>query len=324
MHFYINLNTDPAFNLALEQTLCEGLDDFFMLWQNDNAVIIGRNQITAAELNADFIKEHHIKVVRRMTGGGAVYHDMGNINYTIGTTQRLLRPDAFQIHAEPILQALRELGVPAEFSGRNDLIADGKKFSGAARSVLKHNTLFHGTLLFDTNLSVLSQALCPDPDKIHAKGIKSTQSRVVNLKSYLPHYTTAQFIDKFSAIIQPYFKSTQIDKIPQEAIQKAELLAEKQYRTWNWNYGTQISYEYSKKKRFAGGSIRVQYSVKKNQISKIKFSGDFFGEKPIVELTEKFIGSAPNPEELSKNIAAINIKDYLHNITKEEMISLFQ
>ena len=173
----INTQTDPAYNLALEELLCEQYcDEAVMLWRNNNAIIVGRNQNTAAEIDAGFVRENHIDVVRRMTGGGAVYHDLGNINYTIIAPGRQLETEAFARNADMIVQVLKSYGLDAAFQGRNDILLDGRKISGSAKRVLNDRTLFHGTMLFDADLSVLEKALTPDENKIASKGIKSVIS----------------------------------------------------------------------------------------------------------------------------------------------------
>ena len=190
MKLLINPSVDPAYNLALEEIIASDYPfEAVMLWRNEPSIIIGRNQNTEAEINAAAVRERGINVVRRITGGGAVYHDLGNINYTIAANDRQLDNEAFARNAQIIIDVLHKMGVPAEFHGRNDILVDGRKVSGSAKSVLSNRTLFHGTLLFDADLSVLSQVLTPDEEKIKAKGIKSVRSRVANLKEFLPDWS---------------------------------------------------------------------------------------------------------------------------------------
>ena len=170
MKLLINNSVDPAFNLALEELIASGFpDEAVMLWRNAPSIIVGRNQNTEAEINAGEVRRRNIKVVRRITGGGAVYHDLGNINYTIAANDRQLDSEAFARNAGIIIEALHRFNIPAEFKGRNDILVDGRKISGSAQSVFTNRTLFHGTLLFDTDLSVLSSVLTPDEEKIRAK-----------------------------------------------------------------------------------------------------------------------------------------------------------
>ena len=185
----INLyTTDAAFNLAAEQHVFENLPrdrDYLMLWQNANAVIIGKYQNTLAEINTTYIEEHHIQVIRRLSGGGAVYHDLGNLNYTFITDARENEGVNLRSFCEPVVQALRSLGVPAEINGRNDITVEEKKISGNAQYLRNGRVMHHGTLLFDSDLSVVGEALRVDPQKISAKGIHSVRSRVTNIRPYL-------------------------------------------------------------------------------------------------------------------------------------------
>ena len=191
---YINLTTtDPAFNLAAEQYVFENLPkdrSYFMLWQNDNAVIIGKYQNTLAEINLPYVEQHNIRVVRRLSGGGAVFHDLGNLNYSFisdtGSSENL----NLRLFCEPVVRALAELGVHAEINGRNDMTVDGKKFSGNAQYLRGGRVLHHGTILYNSDHSVIGEALHVDQSKIAAKGIPSVRSRVTNLLPYFPKGTT--------------------------------------------------------------------------------------------------------------------------------------
>lgn len=183
-----NESKDPHFNLALEEYVFYNFDpneEYVILWQNEPSVIIGRNQNTIEEINAKFIKEHNINVVRRMSGGGAVYHDLGNLNYTFIINSDKDVISNFKKFTEPIVSALAKLGVKAEFSGRNDITIDGKKFSGNAQHYANNRLLHHGTILFNSDLAVVQEALNVKIDKLKSKGVKSVRSRVTNVYPYL-------------------------------------------------------------------------------------------------------------------------------------------
>ena len=325
MKFYINKSTDAAFNLALEELLGSTVDCFtVMLWQNANAVIIGRNQHTIQEINSSFVKENNIQVVKRLTGGGAVYHDMGNINYTIIKPGKYLANEDFAPNAKFIIDALNNMGVPAEFSGRNDILACGKKISGSARSYINNNTLFHGTLLFDANMDILSNALACDPAKMVSKGIKSVRSRVGNLKElYFPTLTTKEFLPIFAQKIKEQFSDVQEEEIPNELIEKAELLAQERYRSWEWTYGSNWKYDVENSKRFPAGRVNVFFSVENNKISSVIFKGDFFGSCDIEILQEKLIGTPLKSEAIIEKLIEVNLNLYIENITPEELAQLF-
>ena len=323
MIFLVNESTDAPYNLALEELLASNFDEeIFMLWRNRNAVIVGRNQNTAAEVNADFVRANNIQVVRRMTGGGAVYHDLGNINFTIVAKDRLLDSEAFARNARPVLEALKNLNVPAEFSGRNDILADGRKISGSAKTVLSDRTLFHGTLLFSADLSMLGEVLTPDPEKIRAKGIKSVRSRVANIREFLPQLDVEDF---FAALKQQLLCQTGAVEIamPETLQMQAEKLAETKYRTWQWNYGSNINYSCSNKRYFSFGMVQASFNVKENCIADLMFNGDFFGSRDIGELCEALNGLNLEPAILTDAVGKLPIDRYINGASCADVVSLF-
>ena len=189
---YRNSSTDAAFNIGLEERIFEefcGDDEFFMLWRNANAVIVGSNQVIENEVDLDYAKLHGISIVRRKTGGGAVYHDLGNVNYTY-ISKNVSEFGNFAVFAQPVIDFLQSRGVDARHIGKNDVgISDGnidRKISGTAQRVKGEYILHHGTLMFDVDIAVLERVLTPDPDKLTSKGIKSIRSRVCNISEYLP------------------------------------------------------------------------------------------------------------------------------------------
>lgn len=324
MKFFYNPSGDAPFNLALEELIASRIeDDVFMLWRNRSAVIIGRNQNTAAEVDSAYAKANGIQIVRRMTGGGAVYHDFGNINYTICASGRQLEESAFSRNAACVVEALRRMGVAAEFSGRNDIIVDGKKISGSAKTVLSSRTLFHGTLLFDTDLSVLTQVLTPDPDKIRAKGIKSVRSRVGNLREYFPDMHVEEFITAFTNEVIAVNNAV-LEDIPEDLKLEAEQLANEKYRSWQWNFGTPMSYSFSKKRRFDFGSVQVNFNVKDNCIADLAVCGDFFGSRDISVLCRELEGTSLEPDALVQAIKKIPVENFIHGAESSDIISLFE
>ncbi|MCQ2403311.1 MAG: lipoate--protein ligase [Lentisphaeria bacterium] len=327
MQLYFLPTTDPTLNLACEELLARNASDpVFMLWRNAPSIIIGYNQNTAAEIDEDFVKAKGIRVVRRMTGGGAVYHDLGNINYSCIVQERVWNADSATGFTAPIVAALQALGVDAAFSGRNDILANGRKISGCARSVPKGHTLFHGTLLFDTELDVLASALKPDPEKIRSKGIKSVRARVGNIRDMLPCGREAmemdQFIEHLKTQVGKYYGGQVMTDIPDDLRRQAEELAEKKYRTWEWNYGTAIQYDVKKRIHFAGGMIQAEFNVKENKLSEIRFSGDFFGSHTVEELVSQLLGQPPRQEFLKGRLETIPLNDYIAGITAEELSAL--
>mgnify|MGYP002519956568 CR=1 FL=1 len=238
MILYIGRSSDPTLNLAIEECfLREYEEDVFMLWQNDNTIVVGKNQNTLSEIDLDYVKTNGIRVVRRITGGGAVYHDMGNLNFTYITSCEGEWESDFSRFATPVISALSKLGIKAEVSGRNDIVVDGRKFSGNAQTVVNGRILHHGTILFNTDISILSKALTPDPEKIQSKGIKSVSSRVVNLSELLPEGMDASRLTSLLSdeVCEMYGASEY--ELSETELKRAEKLADEKYRTWDWNFG---------------------------------------------------------------------------------------
>jgi len=284
MIIFKNNNTDPYFNIASEEYLIDNYkDDVFMLWRNSPAVIIGRNQNAYAEINQEFVTQNNIAVVRRLTGGGAVFHDLGNVNFTYITNHSEQSLD-FDRFTRPVINALNKLGINATLSGRNDIAVDGMKISGNAQCVRNGRLMHHGTLLFSAAINDMSQALRPDPDKIASKGIDSIRARVTNIQSYIPNIDIFNFMsmieDEFDGEVN-YFSDVEIS-----AIKK---LADEKYSSWDWNYGLSKLFSHEKKKRFDFGSVSVRIDVKNGVLSDVKIEGDFFGTAPISELEKRLV-----------------------------------
>ena len=325
MEFFINTAHDPAYNLALEELLAaEYAGEFLMLWRNGPSVIVGRNQNTLAEIDADAVRELGVKVVRRTTGGGAVYHDLGNFNYTIARFGRLTAQESFADSAQAVVAALRRLGVPAEFSGRNDILVDGRKVSGSARRVFHDRTLFHGTMLFDVDLGVLGRVLNPDAEKIRAKGVKSVRSRVMNLREILPGWSIEKFRAEFVSALLAEVGAEKPSPLPGGFAERAEHLAAERYRTREWNFGSPCPYDFRNRKRFAGGTVEVSLCVERDRIAAVRFHGDFFGDAPVEELAALLVGAPFRPDAVLERLSGVKLDDYLRGVTAEELASLFE
>lgn len=325
MEFLLNDSHDPAYNLALEELLASEYErEFLMLWRNGPSVIVGRNQNTLAEIDADAVRELGVQVVRRTTGGGAVYHDLGNFNYTIARFGRFTRQESFAESASVIVAALKRMGIAAEFSGRNDILVDGRKVSGSARRVFADRTLFHGTMLFDVDLSILGRVLHPDAEKIRAKGVKSVRSRVMNLRELFPAWSIEEFREKFVSALLAEAGVKRPSAVPPGFAERAERLAAERYRTREWNYGSPYPYDFRNKARFAGGTVEVALRIEKNVISEVRFHGDFFGDAPAEELAEKLVGCEFASAAVRERLADVEVDDYLRGVTCAELASLFE
>ena len=323
----INLTTtDPAFNLAAEQYVFESLPkdrNYFMLWQNDNAVIIGKYQNTLAEINQPYVEAHKIKVVRRLSGGGAVFHDLGNLNYTYITDAGELETLNMRIFCEPIVKALAEFGVAAEINGRNDMTIHGKKFSGNAQYIRHGRVMHHGTLLYNSDLSAVSKALQVDPEKIRAKGMESVRSRVTNIRRYLKEDVPLfAFREMLLAFIRRGTESEEY-AFSEKDLREIVRIKQERYDTWEWNYGKSPECSILKSARVEGcGIIEVYLETDHSLITDVSFQGDFFSTRDPEELIPNFIGKKPDADGFSQALEGIDVEKFFTGLTKEQMLSL--
>lgn len=318
-----NKNTDPYFNIASEEYLADNLnDDVFMLWQNTKSVIIGKNQNAFAELDRTFIDTHGIKVVRRLTGGGAVFHDIGNVNYTFITRKGENSLD-FARFCSPVIAALKELGVNAELTGRNDIAVDGFKVSGNAQCVRGERFIHHGTLLFDANLSEMAGALRPDPLKLQSKGINSVRSRVANLRPLLANpLDTGEFITFIENYVTANAAITEIRTLTEEEQTGIQHLADTKYSSWEWNFGGSKSYSRRECRRFPFGTVETELEVTEGRITAICILGDFFGTREITELEALLIGTRFDPDDIRILLDVCGIGDFIAGASAGEITAL--
>ena len=323
---YISLtSTSPYHNLAVEEYLLQQTtDNVFMLWQNDNTIVIGRHQNTAAEVNQEYVDSHHVNIVRRLTGGGAVFHDTGNLNFTfIQNVEPGKKEIDFLKYLQPIVDALQSLGVPAAFSGRNDLVINGQKISGNAMTFFGNRVLEHGTLLFSSQMSDLANALKVDPDKFIDKAVKSVRSRVTNISEHLPKpMTVLEFKDYLMDFIMKQNQMTALQNLTEKEEAVVSQLMEEKYQTWEWNYGKSPEYSVNKKIRTKGGTVQVVADIRDGLICDLRFFGDFFGEKDPQELVDQLIGIRINRQSIAEAMTNTNINDYFHNVTYDDIINL--
>ena len=306
-----NDNTNPYFNFALEEYLLKKTDkDLFRLWMCDPCISVGKNQNTISEINSDYVRKNSIPIVRRQSGGGAVFHDLGNLNFTFISCNNNSFSD-FKRFTQPIIDLLKTLGINAEFSGRNDLLIDGKKFSGNAQYNYKNKVIHHGTLLFSSQISNLSNALKVKPIKLESKGIKSVKSRVTNISE---HLDKPMNISEFRDLVMNYVFSLNSNNsyfnLTEKDIENVNKLSKEKYSTWEWNFGNSPNYSLVNELRYIGGTLEFHLNVSKGFITDIKFFGDFFGKKDISNIEDLLIGVKHEEESLKEKLNNINIDDY--------------
>ncbi len=324
MKYYINQSTDPRYNLALEEYVFENAeDDIFMLWRNSKSVIIGKNQNAYGEVDLEYTRKNGIAVVRRITGGGAVFHDTGNINYTFISPLSSDEKD-FKYFSAPIVSALEKMGVKLSFSGRNDLITqDGFKVSGTARCEKNGRVLHHGTLLYSADMSCLSSALKVNPEKMKSKGIKSVKSRVVNISNLLEtKYTPEEFMENIRQFVVKTYSDSSPLILTDCDLQNIEKLTNEKYATDNWNLSSNLPFEKISDKYFDFGLVTACYTVKNGVISNIAFKGDFFEKKELSELENILCGVNYNKDDIEKALSQINVSDFICGATAENIINL--
>lgn len=324
MQYIKNESNNPYFNLAMEEYLfnLEDNKNYMLLWQNEPTIVVGKYQNTAEEINSDYVKEKGIHVVRRITGGGAVYHDLGNLNYTFINKGTEKKEFDFKKFTMPIVKALGKLGVKAELSGRNDITIDQKKFSGNAQYVKQGKVLHHGTLLFNSRMEELAKALKVSEDKFQSKGIKSVRSRVTNISDYLSDNIT---VIEFKELLLKYMLD-EYEELIEDHLSEADLigindLMDRKYTSWEWNYGFSPEFNVKQGKRFEGGKVETLINVKQGIIQGIKFYGDFFGSKNPEEVEALLIGKRYMEAEIRSVLAPLNINGYFKGITLDELMN---
>lgn len=324
-YLIVNESTDPAYNLALEEYLLLHFTEgrIVMLWQNDNAIIIGRHQNLPEEIDQDYIKEQGIKVVRRTTGGGAVYHDLGNLNYSFIADYE--PGGSMQEFADVAVEALRSLGVRAEFGGKNDILIDGKKISGTAQRICGNRMLYHGCLLFDSDLSRLDRSLRVRPEKYSSRAVKSVRSRVGNLKDYLGE--DMGLLQLKECLVKAFLQdgkyqilhTKDLVKNKQHEIQK---LKHDKYESWEWNYGASMKYTAHNCKRFDGGTVEAYMDIGGGKIEKCRICGDFMALRPVEEIADGLVGTRYRYEDVLEVLKHFPLFDYFGTIGGHEVASV--
>lgn len=307
-------NTNPFYCLATEEYLLKNFkEDIFMLWQSDKTVVVGKHQNALAEINYPFVRENDITVARRISGGGTVYHDSGNVNFSFIKNVKSPAEISFKQFTEPVVEALAKLGVEATTSGRNDLLIEGLKISGNAEHVFKNRVLHHGTLLFNSDLENLGKAIKAVPGKFTSKAVQSNRSKVANISSFLDNELSInQFID-FLIEVQLKKGGTTIYDISEEDSVVIQKLVQEKFDTWNWRYGYSPKYTFKNELNFDRKVFEIQLSVKKGIIEECEINGDYFSVNKASMISKKLVGEKHFFED---------IKLVLENVP-DEIVSAF-
>ncbi|MCZ8512200.1 lipoate--protein ligase [Paenibacillus filicis] len=317
--------TDPALNLALEEFSLRQLPaehDYLLFYINEPSIIIGKNQNTAEEVNQEYVREKGIHVVRRLSGGGAVYHDLGNLNFSFITRDDGKSFSNYRKFTEPVIKALHRLGIQAELTGRNDIQVGERKISGNAQFATKGRMFTHGTLLFSSEMEHIASALNVHPLKIQSKGIKSVRSRVANISEFLQAPMT---IGEFKAhLLHSIFEGAEpaeykLNDSEWEAVRR---LAEERYRSWDWNYGQSPAFNVHMVKRLTAGTFDVRLDVSEGCIRAAAVYGDFFGVGDVEEFTAKLIGVKYDHPSIAHILETTDLAYYFGPVTKDEWLDL--
>jgi lipoate-protein ligase A len=326
---YLDLmTTDPAHNLAVEEYVFEKLPRdrmYVMLWQNDNAVIIGKHQNTLAQVNLPYIQEKKIKVVRRLSGGGAVYHDMGNLNFTFIADAADKEQLNMKLFCQPIVRALAAVGIQAEVNGRNDITIDGRKFSGNSQYVKYGRVMHHGTILFRSDLDVVNHALQVDPEKIRSKGIQSVRSRVTNVSEYLREEIDLPTFRKL--LLQQLMQENPgpLYTLTPEDLQAIQAIQKQRYDTWEWNFGTSGACTMLKKQRFEGcGTVEVSLNLNRGAVENAQIHGDFFSLEDPDALAQLLVGCRPDSDDYAHALSNVDVSRYIAGLQTNQFLQILQ
>jgi len=315
MKYLTNCSTDPYFNLAFDEYCLENVKSgqpYFFLWRNRPSVIVGLNQNVYSEVNLEYLDAHGITLARRVTGGGAVYHDLQNLNYTIIGAHP---------SPEPFVEALRKLGVDAQLTGRNDIFVDGRKCSGYARRVSHGQEIIHGTLMYDVDLDTLSHVLDTPFSKMNAKGIASVKSRVCNLKDHLPAMAS---IDELQAALQDILSGGD-QPLPPDIVplDEVQALSDSKFSTWDFVYGRSKEAGFTRSVKLSCGTVSADFKVEGGVLTHLVFWGDFLFDEPASGLAEKLVGHRFTPSDISEALARAGVSRYLRGVSAADLLELF-
>lgn len=320
---YINSNsTSPYFNFALEEYLLTKKDlpedKIFLFWRTSPTVMVGRYQNTYNEINEKYIKENNINVVRRNSGGGAIYTDNGAWQFTFIDKNYKEDSISFEKFTRPIIEALKRENIDASFNSRNDLLINNKKFSGNAQYRKNNAILHHGSILFNTDIKSMVESLTVAEDKIIAKGIKSVRERVINVSEVMKDDISSE--DFKDIMLNSLLKNSTTYTLTEKDLEKINKIKEEKFESWDWNYGKNPLFNINKLKRFEGGRVDFKLDIKNGIIKNCCIEGDFFANKDISTLERALLNCKYMKDDINNVLEKIKAENYFHKITKDNLL----
>lgn len=333
---YIAMDTkDIRTNLATEQYLMNSgkmTPPFMLFYIEGPCIIVGRNQNTMEEIDPEYCREHNITITRRLSGGGAMYQDFGNMCFSMVVPAKDQKFGDFKSMVQPVVDGLKEMGASnIEVTGRNDIVLDGKKFSGNAMYTRDGKTFSHGTCMFDVDTDVVASALRVPKDKIESKGIKSVRSRVVNIKPYLKEeYRNMDTFQLRDELIKKIWKTNTIEEaeenyayvLDDEDKKEIAKLEQEIYYNWDWVYGKSPKFTVQRRKHFAGGTIDARFNIENGTIENVVIYGDFFGPENVDELQDELKGTKYPQEKIKEKLNALDLSRFFAGIPQDEITEL--
>lgn len=314
--------TNPYFNLAAEEYLLKSFqEDLFLLYRNRPSIVVGKHQNTLAEINLPFVQENEILVARRISGGGTVFHDLGNLNFAFFTSGKEGELVDYKRATTPIVEALKKMGLEVRLGKRNELLLKGLKISGTASHVFKQRVLHHGTLLFSSEMGKLSAALKSDKERFTDRAVKSVRSRVTNISDHLKESVDVEmFQERILAHMLQNFKDARPYQLGRTDIVEIKALRDSKYSTWEWNFGYSPKYQFCRSISFKGGSLELHMNVVKGVIKELKIVGDFTSLKDIVLLEILLVGTIHDPETIRNKLSGVDVSNYIRGLENEELL----
>lgn len=322
MHCVQSESTRPWFNLASEEVLLKSrTEDYFLLYRNRPSIVVGKHQNTLAEINLPYVKEKGIIVARRISGGGSVFHDLGNLNFAFITSGREGELVDYKKFTIPIIEAMKKLGLTVKLGKRNELLLGKKKISGTASHVFKKRVLHHGTLLFSSQMQDLSRALKVKAGRFEDRAVKSVRSEVTNIQDHLVQKMEVEEFEKFlfdsvlNALDGRLYQYNEAD------LSEINQLMEQKFSSWDWNFAYSPRYQFTKVLPFDQGEITIHMNVEKGIVREISIKGDFLGAKDIHSLEELLTGSIHDPQTIRMRLSAVRVEEYIDGLGNERFLS---